>query len=89
MDDDGPRFTLPDEDDHLTVFLGPDVDSIDEVHAFVAKNFDYFFEHWLEGWCTDPKMWPQRRTRRMFKEWFDVRIYSVVEDTVDAPLELD
>jgi len=89
LDDDGPRFTLEDEDDHLAVFLGPEADSIDEVRAFVEKNFDYFFEHWLEGWCLDPKMWPKRRTLRMFKEWFSVRIYSVVEDTVDAPLELE
>ena len=27
LDDDGPRFTIEDEDDHLTVFLGPSASS--------------------------------------------------------------
>lgn len=53
------------------------------------KHFDYFFESWLFGWSTDPAQWPPRRTRRMFREWFEVRIHTMVEDTVDAPYELE
>lgn len=88
IDDDGPRFDLRDEDDSLTVFLGPEMDTVEEIQAFVNKHFDHFFEHWLDGWCTDESMWPKRRTRRMFREWFDVRIHTMVEDTVEAPYEL-
>ena len=89
LDDDGPRFELSEQDDHLTVFLGPEMDTVGEIHRFVDKHFDYFFEAWLEGWSTDPAQWPPRRTRRMFHEWFNVRIHTMVEDTVDAPLEVE
>lgn len=88
LDDDGPRFVLTHENDELTVFLGPELDTVEEIEAFVQKNFSFFFEHWLEGWCTKPSMWPKRRTRRIFREWFDVRIHTMVEDTVDEPFEL-
>lgn len=64
------------------------MDTVEEIQAFVSEHFDFFFEHWLEGWCTDESMWPKRRTRRMFKDWFDVRIHTMVEDTVDGPYEL-
>lgn len=89
LDVDGPRFELSDGDDELTVFLGPEVDTVQEVHAFVDKHFDYFFESWLQDWSLDVAQWPTRRTRRMFHEWFDVRIHTMVEDTVDAPLEAE
>ena len=89
LDDDGPRFEISEANDQLTVFLGPDLDSVDEIDAFVTENFDFFFAHWLFGWSTDPSQWPKRRTRRMFRDWFDVRIHSMVEDAVDAPYELD
>jgi hypothetical protein len=88
LDDDGPRFTVTDENDHLTIFLGPEMNTVEEIEAFVDKHFAYFFEHWLEGWCTEPSMWPKRRTRKTFKAWFDVRIHTMVEDTVEAPFEL-
>jgi hypothetical protein len=88
LDDDGPRFELKDENDHLTIFLGPELDTVEEIDAFVSKNFAYFFEYWLEAWCLAPALWPQRRTRRMFKAWFDWRIHTMVDDTVEAPFEL-
>jgi hypothetical protein len=89
LDDDGPRFEISEANDELTVFLGPDLDTVEEIDAFVSKHFDFFFEHWLSGWSTDPGQWPQRRTRRMFRDWFDVRIHTMVEDVVDAPYDVD
>ena len=89
LDDDGPRFEIAEDNDDLTIFLGPDLATVAEIDAFVTKHFDVFFEHWLSGWSTDPAQWPQRRTRRMFRAWFDVRIHTMVEDVVDAPFELD
>jgi hypothetical protein len=89
LDDDGLQFELSEASDELTVFLGPDLDTVEEIEAFVTKRFAFFFEYWLFGWSTDPAQWPQRRTRRMFREWFDVRIHTMVEDVVDAPYELE
>ena len=78
----------PDEPDTLPVFLCPNVDFTAEAEEFVMKHFSYFFEHWLEGWCTDETLWPKRRTRKLFREWFDIRIHSWVEELVDGPYEL-
>ena len=89
LDDDGPRFECSEASDELTVFLGPDLDTFEEIAAFVEKHFDFFFEHWLNGWSLDPGQWPQRRTRRMFHDWFDVRIHTMVEDVIEAPYELE
>ena len=87
---DGPRFDDPDDDEAPTVFLGPDTETTnDEVRAFVDENFDLFFEHWLDSWSTDPASWPPNRTVSMFHEWFEVRIASMVIDTVRAPLRLE
>jgi hypothetical protein len=87
--DDGPRYEEADDEEGPPVFLGPGTDTVAEVDRFVERHFDLFFEHWLNDWCTDPSLWPQRRTRKMFHEWFDVRIASMVIDTVRAPLELE
>ena len=89
LDDDGPRFQISEANDDLTVFLGPDFDTVDEIEAVVSKHFDFFFEYCLSGWSTDPAQWPKRRTRRMFREWFEIRIHTMVEDVVNAPYELE
>lgn len=89
LDADGPRFQVSEANDDLTVFLGPDLDAVEEIEAFVIKHFAFFFEYWLSGWSTDPAQWPKRRTRRMFREWFEVRIHTMVEDVVDTPYELE
>ena len=89
LDEDGPRFELSEASDELTVFLGPELDTVDEIEAFVLKHFDFFFEYWLFGWSTDSAQWPKRRTRRMFRDWFEIRIHTMVEDVLDAPYELE
>jgi hypothetical protein len=40
------------------------------------------FEAELEGWYTDPSMWPQELTWKLFCEWFDVEYHTVLIDTV-------
>ena len=85
LDDDGRRFEISEADDDLTVFLGPGYDTIEQIGAFATEHFDFFSEHWLEGWSLDAAEWPQRRTERMLREWFSVRIHRMVEDVVESP----
>jgi hypothetical protein len=89
IDAAGPRYEECFVDEGPPVYLGPDADSLEEVMEFIRKDFDLFFEEQLEGWCTDPMLWPQERTYRMFTEWFAVRVHTIVIDTVDAPLEIE
>ena len=43
----------------------------------------------LAGWLTDPAGWPKQRTYKMFQEWFEIQMISVVEDLyLDEPLEV-
>ena len=71
------------------MFLGPECVTNEETKQFVESNFDLFFEHYLEMWCTDESRWPKDRTLQMFRDWFTVRIHSMVLDTVDEPLRLE
>jgi len=88
--DDGPRYEQAIHDtEAIPIFLGPNVDEESEVESYVAKNYDLFFEEWLEYWCTDPALWPPKRTKKMFREWFTVRIHTMVFDTVELPFELE
>jgi hypothetical protein len=87
---EGPRYEHAiDDSEAIPVFLGPNVDELEQVTTCVNKNYDLFFEEWLEYWCTDPALWPQKRTRKMFREWFTVRIHTMVFDTVELPFELE
>lgn len=57
-----------------------------EVRRWIEANFGWQFEEELEGWCTDPSLWPQARTLQLFDEWFDVAHHSVILDTDDDDL---
>ena len=88
--------TLPDPPEHdLTlesvnieprVYLIPeDYDEEDEdmVLRLIYPTVSSFE---LGGWWTDPNDWPEITSLDLFKDWFDVRLHSVIEDLVDEPL---
>jgi hypothetical protein len=35
----------------------------------------------LDGWYTDESVWPKDRTLKVFQQWFECRLHSVVLDT--------
>ena len=59
---------------------------IDDVEVWLDKTFDQIFTRELEGWHTNEKEWPQKRTVTMFKEWFQVDISTMVYDLEAAPV---
>ena len=42
-----------------------------------------------DSWCRDASLWPDPRPYTLFREWFDVRFYDLVEDLGDTELTLD
>jgi hypothetical protein len=52
------------------------------VEEWIKLNYRQLFEAELEGWYTDPTLWPQDLTLQLFREWFDVECHSVLIDTV-------
>lgn len=76
----------PDEDfadDDNNIYL---IDEDIEVEAWVKKKFDKLFMLELDVWHTNKKEWPKRRNYKMFKQWFQVEISTMVYDLEKYPI---
>ncbi len=73
------------------VYLLPEMDGPSEASHKIEANFDVLFESELQGWYVDESMWPENRTIKMFREWFDIEYHSMVVDVLEDPIrkELD
>ncbi|HNU62771.1 MAG TPA: hypothetical protein PLX24_09605 [Bacteroidales bacterium] len=69
------------------VYLLPDFEEIEEAERWLEINFDLFFSDQLNNWYTAKKLWPKNRTFKMFKEWFDYSLHTMVWDILDDPIE--
>jgi hypothetical protein len=87
--DDDPQISMESVNRERTVYLISDRDADDDkaVARWIKANYQVLFEAELEGWYTDESLWPQKRTLKMFHEWFEVECHSVIEDTVGTPIE--
>jgi len=43
----------------------------------------------LQGWYSDEDVWPKDRSLKVFKQWFDVEHFELVEDVGRGPIEND
>ena len=66
-----------------TAILIPEFDDEESALQFVYSNYDELFERELEDWVGDERTWPSARTLKLFKEWFDIEIHSMVTDMVE------
>ena len=85
---DKPVIELKDVNRERTVYLISDEDGDNDksVERWIKKNFKLLFEAELEGWYTDPTLWPKNRSFKMFKEWFDIECHTVLIDTVGGEI---
>lgn len=61
-----------------------------DMELWLKKKFDLLFKYQLEEFSLDKKMWPQRRTYKMFKDWFQVDTSIAIYDLEKQPvLKLD
>jgi hypothetical protein len=87
---DVKRETTTDElNEDSTVILIPDFNSKLEAKKFIAKHYSELFDEELFGWCTNEDWWPQKRTEKMFWEWFDVEFHSEIIDLINKPIIRD
>jgi hypothetical protein len=70
-----------------TVYLIPEPEAGPE--KWLAKNYRAIFENELEAWYQDESAWPQDRSLKAFKTFFDVRFCSMVLDMGKEPLETE
>jgi hypothetical protein len=63
-----------------TACLVPEIFDDDELEAFLERMWVPLFEKELASWCTDEKLWPKKRSFKMFTEWFEISFSSMVFD---------
>jgi len=80
----GVKLTPEEVNSDLTVYLISDeaADSPKTLEKWLKANLDVLFEAELEGWYTDPALWPKDRNYSLFKKWFEVECHTVLHDTV-------
>ena len=61
-------------------------DEIKNLELWVKKKFDKLFTWKLNEWHTDKKKWPQKRSYKMFKQWFQVQVSIDVFDFENKPV---
>jgi len=83
-----PKDPIDDLEDYNSLLLPDDFD-IDEAAEFIKENYSSIFESHLFGMWTEETDWPQKRTLKIFKEWFNWHFSAVIIDTVeDEPIEV-
>jgi len=63
--------------------------SLATMYSWVRRNYRQLFEAELEGWYTDPALWPLERTFELFQAWFDVECHSEVIDMAEGDIYED
>lgn len=81
VDPNPPNLTLDQLRLEQNAFLVPDdLDGQQDAEKWVQRRWQMFFEGFLAEWYTVESWWPQKRTFKMFKDWFDVQYHSMVWD---------
>ena len=64
------------------------VERPEQAELWVYRRWQMFFETFLGDWYTDESMWPQNRSLKMFKEWFEIQYFPMVWDLAEeVPLK--
>ena len=82
----------PDEDNSAVyqdpdVYLLPDYETPEEMERWLKRNFEWIFCEQLNNWCTEENRWPPKLTFKMFKEWFNYSLHTMVWDSVAGPID--
>lgn len=56
------------------------------VTRFLKKNYQQIFLNELSEWYIDEDMYP-KMTYKLFEQWFEISIATIIFDMVDKPLE--
>ena len=66
-----------------TYLISEDIEDID---SWLTKKFDKLFSFELASWHPNKKEWPQKRNYKMFKEWFQIDISTMIYDFEIKPI---
>ncbi len=85
------KVTAESVNDERTVYLigNEDAESDSTLRDWIERNYKVLFEAELEGWYTDPALWPKNRSLKVFNQWFDVECHTVLIDMVGGSIDDD
>jgi len=86
--EDDPGITAEEANDDRNIYLITDADG-ENVDKWISLNYKTLFENELEDWYTDSSLWPKKRDRKTFNEWFSFECHSIIIDTVGGIIEDD
>ena len=86
--EDDSGITSKNANEDRTVYLITEDDG-ENIEKWLSLNFKTLFENELESWYTDESLWPKKRDRKIFDEWFDVECHTEIIDTVEGTIEDD
>jgi hypothetical protein len=58
----------------------------EEIKKWIKKNYDDLFTNELNDWSIDEDTWPINRSYKLFMDWFDIEICSMILDIEDIPV---
>lgn len=70
------------EKEEANIYLIKEKDSNEAIEKWLSRSFDQLFQNELNDW-------PQKRTYKLFKEWFDFEIHSMVLDLEETEITKD
>ena len=77
-------------DIHATADMEPMIylvdEDMDDLDGWLKKNSEKLFKMQLEGWTPNKKQWPQKRSFKMFREWFQAEMVTMVYDMECEPV---
>jgi hypothetical protein len=62
--------------------LDVDCETDEEAEAILEEGYEAIFEAELDYWHRDSGTWPAERTYPVFRKWFEVRFYPLIQDLV-------
>ncbi|MCP9818390.1 hypothetical protein KBZ18_02645 [Synechococcus sp. Cruz-9H2] len=68
------------------LYLIPDYDTDEEAEEILEEVYEDIFEAELDFWHRDSGAWPAERTYSVFRKWFEVRFYPLIQDLVGEEL---
>jgi hypothetical protein len=55
--------------------------------AYIEPLKSHWFENELATWNSNQAAWPRNRTSKLFDQWFEVEIHSMVWDAIEPVLQ--
>jgi hypothetical protein len=89
LDDDGPKLDVHDPHYEPTVYLIDEVPGDAALDSALRRYCPQVFENELANWHLLEADWPQKRDYRTFRDWFEVKVSTIVLDLSPRHLALD